>query len=160
MKQFELPYFGKINVENITEEQGYLNIDFQDRTIILMWFAEVEIDEKYFENAKTFLADLDKFDENNRIFIQKEFSNSQDKTVLEYLEFHLEELSEEFSEIISESTLESEKIQKLLYALKLKSIAFHDDDIVADYVLDEEISDEILAIFINKNGDKNIAWES
>ncbi len=29
MKQFELPYFGKIDVENITEEQGYLNINFQ-----------------------------------------------------------------------------------------------------------------------------------
>ncbi len=160
MKKFELPFLGKIDVENITEEQGYLNVNFQDRIIILMWFAEDEIDEKYFQNANTILTDLDKFDENSRAFLIKEFANPQDKTVLEYLEFHLEELSEVLSEIIGESTVETEKIQKLLHALKLKSIAFHQGDIVADYVLNNEFSDQVLAIFIKKNGERNIAWES
>lgn len=160
MKQFELPYFGKINTENIIEEQKYMNVNFQNRNIILMWFSEEEIDEKYFQNAKVFLTDLEKFDENNRLFLQKEFINTKDKTVLEYLEYHLEELSEELSEIIGKSTIESERLQKLLTALKLNTIAFHDDNIVADYVLNEEVSDQILAISINKNGEKDIAWES
>ena len=44
MKQFELPYFGRIEIEKITEGLRYLN--FQNRKIIIMWFAE-DIDEKY-----------------------------------------------------------------------------------------------------------------
>ena len=64
------------------------------------------------------------------------------------------------SEIIGESTVESEKLQKLLNALKLNTISFHEENIVADYVLNDEESDQILAISINKNGEKNIAWES
>ncbi|MDC1161892.1 DUF2004 domain-containing protein [Tenacibaculum sp.] len=160
MKEFELPYLGLIDIENTTEEQGYMKINFHNKEIVLMWFAEDEIDEKYFQNAKTILNDLHKFNENSKLLLQKEFTNKQDKTVLEYLEFHLEELSEELTEIIGESMIKSERIEKLLNALKLKSIAFHDDDIVADYVLNKEISDEVLAIFINKNGTKNIAWES
>lgn len=160
MKQFKLPFFNKIVIENITEEQEYMSVVFQDRNIILMWFVENEIDDAYFKNANTILNDLDKFDEQSQLFLQTEFSNAQDKTVLEYLEFHLNELSEELHEIIGKSTEKSEKTQKLLNALKLKSIAFHDDDIVADYVLNNEVSDEILAIFINKNGERNIAWES
>ena len=160
MKQFELPYFGKIDIENITEEQEHMKINFQNRDLILMWFSEVEIDEMYFQNANTLLTNLDKFDENNRLLLQKEFTDTEDKTVLEYLEYHLEELSDELSEIIGESTLESEKLQKLLNALKLNNISFHEDNIVADYVLNEEVSDQILAISINTNGEKNIAWES
>ncbi|ERJ60418.1 hypothetical protein M472_16825 [Sphingobacterium paucimobilis HER1398] len=31
---------------------------------------------------------------------------------------------------------------------------------VADYVLNKEISDEVLAISIDVDGGKNIAWES
>ena len=30
MKQFELPYFGKIDIENITEKQEYMTINFQN----------------------------------------------------------------------------------------------------------------------------------
>ena len=160
MKQFELPYFGKVDVENITEEQEYLNVKFQERELILMWFAELEIEEGYLQNAKNILADLDKFNENCLNHIQQEFVNSQDKTILEFLEYHLEELPTELSKIIGVSTLESEKIERLLNALKLKNISFHDYDIVADYVIDEEVSDQILAIGINNNGEKNIAWES
>ena len=103
---------------------------------------------------------MDKFDKNSCLFLQKELNNSQDKTILEYLEYHLEELSEELCEIIGESILKSEKRQKLLNFLKLDCIAFHDDIIVADYVLNKEVSNQILAININVNGDKNISWEN
>lgn len=160
MKQFELPYFGTIDIENITEEQSYMNVAFQNRTLVLMWFSEKEIEENYFQNATRVLSDLDKFDTDNRLLLQKEFTNTQDKTVLEYLEFHLEELHDELSEIIGESTKTSEQLQKLLNALKLNTIAFHDSTIVADYVLNEDISDQILAIAMYSNGATTIAWES
>ena len=160
MKQFELPYFGKIDIGNITEEQEYMNVNFQNRNISLMWFSEEKIDEKYFQNANNFLSDLVKFDENNHLLLQKEFTNTQDKTVLEYLEYHLEELADELSEIIGESEIESESLLKLLNALKLNNISFHDENIVADYILDTEVSDQILAISINIKGEKEIAWES
>ncbi|TDQ78268.1 DUF2004 domain-containing protein [Sphingobacterium yanglingense] len=160
MKHFELPFLKKVDVENITEEQGYLPIDFQNREIVLMWFAEEEIDEQYFLNATKILGDLNAFNEENGQFLRREFNNKEDQTVLEYLEFHLEELPEEWTEIIEEGTTTPEKIQKLLAALKLQTIAFHDDVIVADYVLNKEISDQVLAISINLNGEKNIAWES
>ncbi len=160
MKQFELPYFGTINIENITEEQSYMNVAFQNRTLVLMWFPEEEIEENYFQNATRVLSDLDKFDTDNRLLLQKEFTNTQDKTVLEYLEFYLEELHDELSEIIGESTKTSEQLQKLLNALKLNTIAFHDSTIVADYVLNEDISDQILAIAMYSNGATTIAWES
>ena len=160
MKQFELPYFGKINIENITEEQQYMTVNFQNRNIILMWFAEEKIDEKYYQNSNNFLSDLGTFDANNKVLLQEEFTNEQDKTVLEYLEYHLEELEQEFTEIIGKSNVNSEKLENLLKALKLKNISFHDENIVADYILDSEVSDQILAISINNDGKKEIAWES
>ena len=119
MKQFELPYFGKIDIENITENQEYMSINFQNREITLMWFSDEQIDDMYFKNANDFLTDLDIFDTNNRLLLEKELTNTQDKTVLEYLEYHLEELGEEFTEIIGVSNENSEKLQKLLNALKL-----------------------------------------
>ncbi|TPN86817.1 DUF2004 domain-containing protein [Aquimarina algicola] len=159
MEQFELPYFGKVDVDRLTEEQEYMEIDFQGRKVILMWFAE-EINETYFQNAKTILDDLDTFDKNNLSLLYQEFDNSEDKTVLEYLEYHLEEMHEKFTKIIGDSSTKSEKTQKLLHALKLKAIAFHDDEIVPDYVLNQEISDQVLGIYINENLEKRIAWES
>ena len=160
MKQFELPYFGKIDVENITENQEYMSINFQNREITLMWFSDDQIDDIYFKNANDFLTDLDIFDTNNRLLLEKELTNTQDKTVLEYLEYHLEELGEEFTEIIGVSNENSEKLQKLLNALKLNNISFHNQNIVADYVIDAEVSDQILAITINNKEEKIIAWES
>ncbi len=159
MKQFELPYFGKIDVDNLTAEQEYMEIEFQGRKVILMWFTE-EVSKTYFENAKTILEDLATFDKNNRFFLQKEFKNPQDKTVLEYLEFHLEELAEEFAEIIGDSSTKDEKLQKLLHALYLKTISFHGNSIVPDYVLNQEVSDEVLGIYTDENSQRRVAWES
>lgn len=160
MKQFELPYFNNVDVENITEEQGYMSIDFKERQISLMWFAEEGLDEKYFLIAKDILSDLESFDKESLLFLRQEFGNDDDKTVVEYLEFHLEELADELAEITGESTPPAERIDKLLTAMKLNNIAFHDGVIVADYVLNKEISDQILAISIDANGEKSIAWES
>lgn len=160
MKQFELPYFNKIDIENITDEQGYMNIVFQEREVSLMWFAEEDVDQRYYQNAKDILSNLDKFDKESHQYLRQQFVNNDDTTVLEYLEFHLEELSDELSEIIGESTTQTEKIEKLLRALKLNNIAFHDNSIVADYVINNEISDQILAISIDTDGEKDIAWES
>ena len=160
MKQFELPYFGKIDIENITENQEYMTINFQNREITLMWFSDEKIEEIYFRNANDILNDIDIFDTNNRLFLEKELTNKQDKTVLEYLEYHLEEFGDEFTDIIGASNENSEKLQMLLKALKLNNISFHNQNIVADYVINPEVSDQILAITINNNEEKKIAWES
>ncbi len=162
MKQFELPFFGLVDVENVTESQEYMEIDFQDRELALMWFAEEDIDENYFQNAKNILEDLEKFDKESKAFLEKELHNEQDTTVLEYLSFHLEEehLAEFFAKIIDKNASEEENLKSLLKAMYLKTISFHKGVIIADYVVNHEISDQILAISLYSNGKKNIAWES
>ena len=114
-----------------------------------MWFSDEKIEEIYFRNANDILNDLDIFDTNNRLFLEKELTYKQDKTVLEYLEYHLEEFGDEFTDIIGASNENSEKLQMLLKALKLNNISFHNQNIVADYVINPEVSDQILAITIN-----------
>jgi hypothetical protein len=161
MKQFELPYLGAIDVDNVTKQQEYMGITFQNREITLMWFVEEKIEDIYFQKTKQILDDLEKFDNSNHSLLQTEFINSQNKTVLDYLEYHLEEMPEEFSEIIDDNATKPENLEKLLKALKLNNISFHyGEEIVADYILNSEISDQILAVFVNINGTKRIAWES
>ncbi len=161
MKQFELPFFGTVDIENITDKQSYFSIDFQGREITLGWYAEEEIDEEYFQLAQSILTDLEKFDKENRVLLEKEFENKEDTTVYDFLEFHLEEMSEELLDIIDKNATKSENLHKLLQALDLCGIAFHDDEIVPDYVLKERFfSDQVLGIYTNKKGKKRIAWES
>lgn len=161
MKIFELPFFGKIDIENITDEQNYFSIDFQGREITLGWYAEEEIDEAYFQLAQSILTDLEKFDKENRALLEKEFENKEDTTVYDFLEFHLDELSEELLDIIDTNATKSENLQKLLHALDLCDISFHDNEIVPDYVLKERFfSDQVLGIYTTKKGERRIAWES
>lgn len=161
MKQFKLPYFGAIDIENITDQQSYFSIDFQGRKITLSWYAEEEIDEDYLKLTQTILTDLEKFDKKNRVLLENEFENKEDTTVYDFLEFHFNEMSEELLDIIDINATKSENLQKLLQALDLCGIAFHDDEIVPDYVLKERFfSDQVLGIYTNKNGEKRIAWES
>ena len=158
MKIFELPFFGTIDVENITDKQSYFSIDFQGREITLGWYAEEEIDEDYFELAQSILTDLEKFDKENRALLEKEFENKEDTTVYDFLEFHLDELSEELLDIIDTNATKSENLQKLLHALDLCSISFHDDHIVPDYVLKERFfSDQVLGIYTTKKSERRIA---
>ncbi len=55
MKQFELPFFGLIDIENITEKQQNMEIDFQGRKIAVGWYTQEEIDEDYFQLAQSIL---------------------------------------------------------------------------------------------------------
>lgn len=125
------------------------------------WYVENEIDENYLKLAQSILTDLEKFDKENSLLLEKEFDNKEDTTVYEFLEFHLEEMSEELLDIIDKDATDSENLQKLLHALELCGISFHDDQIVPDYVLkDRFFSDQVLGIYTNKNGQQSIAWES
>ncbi len=168
MKKFEVPYFGLVDVENLTEEQECMEINFQDKQIDLMWFPEEDVTEKYFQYAKNILEDLHKFDKESKEFLEKEFYNQEDTTVVDFLSDYLteydledEEIAEFFADIIDENATEEENLKNLLKALYLKRIAFHDDVIVADYIITDEFSNEILAISLDTtNGEKNIAWES
>ncbi len=161
MNTFELPFFGMMDIENITDKQSYFSIDFQGREITLGWYVEKEIDEEYFQLAQSILVDLKKFDKENRVLLEKEFKNKKNTTVYDFLEFHLEEMTEELLDIIDKNATKSENLQKLLHALHLYGIAFHDNEIVPDYVLKERFfSDQVLGIYTNKNGKKRIEWES
>ncbi len=153
--------------KNVDFNSDYLEttIEFQNREIQLdintdavlgkdSWVKEYE---EYISKLETFKEKIDKE-------IIKDFENNG--VTKEWVDYHSEELMESIEE---NGTLDScDKNlpidRQILSALKLNRIGIYpkyEDYAVWDYILDDEISDEILVIVTDKNGEiVDITWES
>ena len=159
--------------KNVVFNRDYLEtiIEFQNRKIQLdinsdavlgkdSWVKEYE---EYISKLETFKEKIDKE-------IIKDFENNG--VTKEWVDYHSEELMESIED---NGTLDScDKNlpidRQILSALRLRRIGIYPEYeningeeyyAIWDYILDDEISDEILVIVTDKNGEiVDITWES
>ena len=153
--------------KNVDFNSDYLEttIEFQNREIQLdintdavlgkdSWVKEYE---EYISKLETFKEKIDKE-------IIKNFENNG--LTKEWVNFHLEELGEAIEEegLLKECNKKLSLDRQVLSIIKLRRIGIYpeyEDYAIWDYILDDEISDEILVIVTDKDGEiVDITWES
>ena len=159
MEKLKLPYFKQeIDIQNLQDEY---DTDFEyNGKEINIFLNEMQVaDKEQFTIIKNVLENLPEFDNQNRNFITNDFENKNGNT-FEFLSYHLEELEDDFEEIIDSNDTEINNLKKLMNFLKITTISFYSDLVVFDYCLDDEISDQLLVVKMNRQKNLSIDWES
>ena len=156
MKYLKHAYFGELNTEGLDdydvlweEEIPYKN----NTTRTTFWFCgEDNLSSERLNSFENFLKEFDKIDEKSR----KALKNYLEEDA-EYLNFHVEELEnipENIDDFVAEMQIKS---IGLWYSIYEGSIG----EVIIDYMIRPEESDEILAVKYNLDGEiVAINWES
>ncbi|WP_044212469.1 DUF2004 domain-containing protein [Flammeovirga sp. OC4] len=166
--KYKLPHFEEIDLIQLDE---YYNVEIEHKGHkigIDLNFEGKEIETQLFDEIKKIIENIESEDSKNRTYITSDFKDENGDTVKEYLEFHIEELAEELSGIVNFQDKSNSPEKQLLEKLKLGRIGFYPDGkygsesfVVFDYIVDRELSDQIVVVNIDKEGKLiNLAWES
>ena len=156
MKHLEHPYFGELNTEEL---DGYdvlweENIPYKNGNIIVFfWFCgKDDLSLERLDLFEKFLKNFDAVDEKSRKALKAYLEEDS-----EYLNFHAEEL-ENIPENIDDFVTEMQiKTIGLWYSIYEASTG----EVIIDYMIRPEESDEILAVKYHLNGEiLAIDWES
>jgi hypothetical protein len=157
MASFTLPFFGSVDTDSVDEYYD-IEINFQGRQVQLdLNFESNKIDVKRLEKVKTFIANLDQYDANNKNAIEQDYQDEDCDTTKTYVEWHLKELDEEdLSALINfDDTSISPEIQ-LLKKLHLVRLGLYPDSeekfAVFDYSINKDITDDLVVVFTDENG--------
>lgn len=157
----KITYFNEFDPQN----------DYAETTIILDG-KEVELD----LNCEEVIGSTDWIDEYEKYIVQLErikkdilqYINNdfiEEGLTKEWITFHLEEIDEEYIDTLLKNAEQFlTKEEQALSLLKLRRIGLYpkyEGYAIWDFVLDDEVSDEILTLQTDINGNiLNIAWES
>ena len=152
MKYLEHPYFGKLNTEGLHDYDILWeeNIPYKNRTISVgFWFSgEDDLSSERLDSFEKFLKDFDAIEEKARkalkVYIEENFK---------YFSFYVEKL---------------ENIPDFIAGMQIKSVGLwysideaSTGEVIIDYMIRPEESDEILAVKYDLNGEiLAIDWES
>ena len=156
MKHLKHAYFGDLNTEGLDDYDVLWEeeIPYKNNAIrTTFWFCgEDELSLERLNSFENFLKGFDKIDEKSR----KALKNYLEEDA-EYLNFHVEEL-ENIAENIDKFVAEMQiKSIGLWYSIYEGSIG----EVIIDYMIRPEESDEILAVKYNLDGEiVAINWES
>lgn len=159
MPAFDIPVVGSVEFPNGTGGHWQFELPMRGGDVSV----DINSDEDAFtrgmlEEIKDFIADAAGFDEIARDVLKGEFTDKPEGTVGTYLSHHAEELSEkDLLRIFGITDPDDLDIQHLLEALTLERIGLYPgaEDMVAvfDYILDREVTDYILAVEFNGDGE-------
>ncbi|KQV97208.1 hypothetical protein ASC87_23705 [Rhizobacter sp. Root1221] len=109
-------------------------------------------DKEALQTVESVLETLDEWDRRSRQELLK-FSNTEDPTVADFIEFHLEELGNEVRAKVGSAEVDQETFMS---ALELCGVSFHEQSnglkIVFDYSIGREFSDALLAVKFSSDG--------
>lgn len=153
--------------KNVDFNTDYLEttIEFQNREIQLDINTDVVLGKNsWVKEYEEYISKLETFKEKIDKKIIEDFEN--EGITKEWVDFHLEELGEAIEEegLLKECDKKLSLDRQVLSIIKLNRIGIYpeyEDYAIWDYILDDEISDEILVIVTDKNGEiVDITWES
>lgn len=153
--------------KNVDFNTDYLEttIEFQNREIELDINTDVVLGkDSWVKEYEEYISKLEVFKEKIDKEIVEDFEN--DGITKEWVDFHLEELGEAIEEerLLERCDKKLSLGRQVLSIIKLRRIGIYpeyEDYAIWDYILDDEISDEILVIVTDKNGEiVDITWES
>ena len=156
MKHLKHAYFGELNTEGLDDYDVLWEeeIPYKNNAIrTTFWFCgEDDLSSERLNSFENFLKGFDKIDEKSR----KALKNYLEEDA-EYLNFHVEELEnipENIDDFVAEMQIKS---IGLWYSIYEGSIG----EVIIDYMIRPEESDEILAVKYNLDGEiVAINWES
>ncbi len=156
MKHLKHAYFGELNTEGLDDYDVLWEeeIPYKNNAIrTTFWFCgEDDLSSERLNSFEKFLKEFDKIDEKSR----KALKNYLEEDA-EYLNFHVEELEnipENIDDFVAEMQIKS---IGLWYSIYEGSIG----EVIIDYMIRPEESDEILAVKYNLDGEiVAIDWES
>ena len=166
MTKYSLPYFGEI-VLTALDEYYDVDIDLNDKTVnIDINFEKKSSDRDGFDTIKSFLNNINNFDQQNKSYIEDDF-RKQGNT-LDYINFYFDELDEdELSDIIDFENALVDKEGQLLNKLKLVRVGIYPDYAeyfgVFDYSIeiDGEPCNQLLVVKTDEKGNlDHVTWES
>ena len=156
MKQLKHAYFGELNTEGLDDYDILWkeNIPYKNESVrVKFWFCgKDDLSSEKLDLFEKFLKDFDAVDEKARKALKAYLEEEP-----EYLDFHAEELEsipENMDDFVAEMQIKS---IGLWYSVYEGSIG----EVVIDYMIRPEESDEILAVKYDLNGEISaIDWES
>lgn len=153
--------------KNVDFNTDYLEtaIEFQNREIQLDINTDVVLGkDSWVKEYDEYISKLEIFKEKIDKKIIEDFENNG--ITKEWVDFHLEELGEAIEEegLLKECDKKLSLDRQVLSIIKLRRIGIYPEYegyAIWDFILDDEISDEILVIVTDKNGEiVDITWES
>ena len=166
MKNFELTYFGKIDIDHL-EDSYDADMELEEQEISLsVFFDSKSISEVVLTDLENFLQNIEESNNASLEYILNDF-NSESSITKDYIKYFIEDLEDEIADMIDfESTIKSPENQ-LLENLQLTNIALYpeisDEFAVLDYAIEieDELSDDLLVVILDKSGKLiRITWES
>ena len=156
MKYLEHPYFGKLNTEGLDDYDILWeeNIPYKNGTVSVgFWFCgKNDLSIERLDSFEKFLKEFDTIEEKARKALKAYLEEEP-----EYLNFHAEELEnipENVDDFVTEMQIKS---IGLWYSIYEGSIG----EVIIDYMIRPEETDEILAVKYDLNGEiLAIDWES
>ncbi len=140
------------------EEYYDVNIELDGNEIqIDLNFENKTIDTITMDKVKKFIENIEKCDKLNKTYILNDYNDEDGDTVRSYLEHHLEEVEkEELSNLINFDDKTTEPELQLLKKLKLVRVGLYPDNednfAIFDYSIGEEITNYLVVINIDENG--------
>ena len=156
MKQLKHAYFGELNTEGLNDYDILWkeNIPYKNESVrVKFWFCgKDDLSLERLDSFEKFLKDFDVVDEKARKALKTYLKEEP-----EYMNFHVEELEnipENVDDFVTEMQIKS---IGLWYSIYEGSIG----EVIIDYMIRPEETDEILAVKYDLNGEiLAIDWES
>ncbi|CUI05470.1 hypothetical protein BN2497_5717 [Janthinobacterium sp. CG23_2] len=155
MLNYVIPFSGQRNFPSSADNSWLFEVEFSGRHV------EIEINlvsgelAKGLAQARQIFPDLHLLDQKAREAIRHEFSREPSNSRYFVTYFEERYSSEEISEIFDTDSVIG--VEELLAAIELKVVSFHfgqnNEIAVLDYQLGEIESDQILAVYFNRNGE-------
>jgi Protein of unknown function (DUF2004) len=164
MSKFNSKYFGEIDLK--TPKEFYeLDMDFKGRTVEMVINSELlELKESEILWIETFLDNIATQEKELWDIVLEDFKKKG--ITKEYIDIVIDEIDkEDIDDLIREANKSLKRKEKILSVLYLITINFYprEDDksfVILDYTIDEESTNELLVVVLNRDNGVDIKVES
>ncbi|MFD2942144.1 DUF2004 domain-containing protein [Flavobacterium notoginsengisoli] len=167
MSNYLLPHFGLIDPENLNEYYSTI-IKLKGKEISIdINFDKTAIDKSLMDVIKSFLENIENYDQQNKQFINDDYTAKDGDTVRGFVTEHVEGYGDDFLVELN-IDLNGDKEKQFMDKLHLVRVGLYPDGkynasyfAVFDYTVSKELTDQIIAVKTNEKGSlDHLAWES
>lgn len=156
----ELPYFGQLDMNSLKDYyESSTTVNGQEINIDLN-FDNSSSDKLKMSTIKSVLENIEKFDNQNKFYIEEDYKNVKGDTVKSYIENHLGQFDkDELDRLIDKTDTTNNPEIQLLKKLKLVRLGLYPDNekylTTFDYSIGKNITQYLVVITTDKDGNLN-----
>jgi hypothetical protein len=162
MSHYNSSTFGEIDLNNVKDYYQDVEIELKHEFIEVDLNIEETVSTEQLQEVDDFIKNLERHEKEVHAFLLEDYV--QGGIAKEYIDFHSEEFDDtEIKKILGRFVGEN-KSKELYSALYLSRIGFYpeseDSNVVFDYTVHREMTDQLLIVRLSSEGDVEIDWES